>query len=193
MDNSELIGEIDKWKNIFQNNNDNHLYELAFFKIFVKFEKFLADCFEGYCAGNESIYNYCPVRKLNFVDVNHLHRVLKCNGGGSFINHSKIIKDISNYFFDDNDDPFDIIKTDPNYSNLYIHMLLVRNVIAHESSEAKNKYHSTIIGNNNPYISPNEHLFSQKRGSSDSYYTIYTNAIKNISNYIVGNTNSITM
>lgn len=187
MDNSELITEIDKWKDIFQNNSNNHLYELAFFKIFVKFEKFLADCFEGYCAGNKSIYNYCPNRKLEFLDVNHLHKVLKCNGGGSFINHSKIIKDVSNYFFNDNDNPFNIITTDSNYSNLYNHMLLVRNVIAHESSEAKNRYQNTILGNNNLYISPNEHLLFQKRGSSDSYYTIYVEAIKNISNYIVGN------
>lgn len=186
MDNSELIAEIDRWTNIFQNSSDNHLYELAFFKIFVKFEKFLADCFEGYCAGNQSLYNYCPSRKLNFLDLNHLQKVLKCNGGGSYVNHSRIIKDFSNYFFDDNDNPFDIITTDPNYSNLYTHMLLVRNVIAHESLEAKNKYHKTVLGERKLYKSPNDYLFSKKRGARKSYYTIYTEAIKNISDYIVG-------
>ncbi len=51
MDNQDLLDEINKWNVIFSSSTtiDQSLYELAFFKIFIKFEKFLSDCFEKLC------------------------------------------------------------------------------------------------------------------------------------------------
>ena len=41
MNNSDLIDEIAKWNEILTTKSNKDLYELAFFKVFIKFEKFL--------------------------------------------------------------------------------------------------------------------------------------------------------
>ena len=88
MDNKDLLDEIDKWNLVFSSHStiDPSLYELAFFKIFIKFEKFLSDCFENYAIGISSSFGYCPNRRLNFDDIEHLHKVIK-KDNQSFINH----------------------------------------------------------------------------------------------------------
>ena len=52
--------------------NIPELYEIYFFKIYVKFEVFLAHLFENYCIGVASGKGYCPNRKLEFIDKEHL-------------------------------------------------------------------------------------------------------------------------
>ncbi len=183
MSNQDLIDEIRRWNTLFVASStvDSSLYELAFFKIFIKFEKFLSDSFENYAIGNLSIHGYCPSRRLNFDDLEHLNKVLKKNDR-AFVNHFEVIKTISDCFFSDN--PFDIIKTDPNYSNIIKDMKIIRDYIAHESNSAKNKYVAGIL-NNRPFIEPHQHLLNTKRGASISYYTYYINAIQEISNFII--------
>ena len=156
MDNQELIDEIDKWNIIFSSTTaiDQSLYELAFFKIFIKFEKFLSDCFENYAIGINSSSGYCPIRRLNFDDLGHLNKVIK-KENRSFVNHFEVIKNISDCFFIDN--PFEIIKTDPTHTTIVSNMKIIRDYIAHESSAAKNKYVTTIL-NNRPFIEPYQHL-----------------------------------
>ena len=183
LDNSELIDEITKWENILENDKttyNDELYEIAFFKIFIKFEKFLSVCFEEYCVGNGTTDGYCPNRKLNFIDRNHLIKVVK-PVNRSFINHIDTIK-ISDCIFDDEDNPFDIITIDPTYTGIFDQMKKIRNFIAHESDEAKSKY-SGIMNNN--FKSVCEFLLTRKKGESISNYTYYTEAIKKISNYIL--------
>lgn len=186
LDNSELINKITKWENILENNKttyNDELYEIAFFKIFIKFEKFLSVCFEEYCVGNETTDGYCPNRKLNFIDINHLKKVIK-HQSQTFINHIDFIK-ISDCFFDDSDNPFDIIRIDPTYNGIFDQMKKIRNFIAHESDEAKSKY-SEIMNNNFKPVC--KFLSTKKKGKSISNYTYYTEAIKKISNYILGKT-----
>jgi len=183
MNNQDLIDEIDKWNAVFSSAStiDNSLFELAFFKVFIKFEKFLSDSFENYAIGNASIHGYCPPRRLTFDDLDHLNKVIK-KENRSFVNHFEVIKNISDCFFTNN--PFDIIKTDPNYSTIINQMKVIRDYIAHESSAAKQKYIVSIL-NNRPFIEPHQHLLSIKRGTSLSYYTYYINSIKDISNFII--------
>jgi hypothetical protein len=183
MNNQELIDEIDKWNNIFSTSSsfDNSIYELAFFKIFIKFEKFLSDSFENYAIGNVSVHGYCPTRRLNFDDISHLNKVIK-KENRSFVNHYEVIKSISDCFFTDN--PFEIIKTDPNYSNIINQMKVIRDYIAHESDAAKSKYITNVL-NNRPFVEPHVHLLTIKRRTSVSFYTFYINSIIEISNFII--------
>lgn len=183
MDNQELLDEIDKWNNIFSSSTtiDPSLYELAFFKIFIKFEKFLSDCFENYAIGITSSTGYCPTRRLNFDDLSHLNLVIK-KENRSFVNHYEVIKNISHCFFIDN--PFEIIKSDPTYTTIINQMKIIRDYIAHESLAAKNKFIVSVL-NNRPFVEPHQHLTSTKRTTAISYYTYYINSIITISNFII--------
>lgn len=183
MNNQDLIDEVDKWNTIFNSttNIDSSLYELAFFKIFIKFEKFLSDTFENYAIGNSSTYGYCPQRRLAFVDLDHLNKVIK-KENRTFVNHFEVIKNISDSFFLNN--PFDIIRTDPRYSTTINEMKYIRDYIAHESNAAKSKYIQSVL-NNRPFIEPSQHLLSIKRNTNRSYYTYYVESILEISNYII--------
>lgn len=183
MNNRDLIDEIEKWNAIFSvtTNIDNSLYELAFFKIYIKFEKFLSDTFENYAIGNTSIHGYCPIRRLTFDDINHLNKLIK-KENRSFVNHFEVIKNISDCFFTDN--PFNIIKTDSTYTTIISHMKFIRDYIAHESTAAKSKYIQNVL-NNRPFIEPFQHLLSIKRSTSKSYYTYYIESLRDISNFII--------
>lgn len=183
MSNQDLIDEINKWNTLFNSTTtiDNSIYELAFFKVFIKFEKFLSDCFENYAIGNASTHGYCPTRRLSFDDLNHLNRVIK-KENRSFVNHFEVIKNISDCFFSDN--PFEIIKTDPTYSTIIGQMKTIRDYIAHESSSAQTKYVQSIL-NNRPFIEPHQHLLTIKRGTTKSFYTFYIDSILAISNFII--------
>ncbi|EKT3964611.1 hypothetical protein AAIP55_002080 [Flavobacterium psychrophilum] len=183
MNNQELINEIDKWDGVFLSNTtiDPSLYELAFFKVFIKFEKFLSDCFENYAIGSSSSSGYSPIRRLNFDDLSHLNKVIK-KENRSFVNHFEVIKNISDCFFIDN--PFDIIKTDPTYTTIINQMKIIRDYIAHESLAARNKYVMNIL-NNRPFIEPHQHLLQTKRGTANSFYSYYIDSIKTISNFII--------
>lgn len=183
MNNSFLIAEINKWNLIFQStsNIDKSIYELAFFKIFIKFEKFLSDTFENYAIGNSSIHGYCPNRILNFKDFEHLNKVIK-KENRSFVNHYEVIKNISDCFFLDN--PFEIIKTDPTYTTSINQMKNIRDYIAHESESARNKYVTNVL-NNRPFIEPYEHLMTIKKKYNKSYYSYYIKSIIEISSYII--------
>ena len=183
MNNQDLIDEINKWNIIFSSDVaiDSSLYELSFFKIFIKFEKFLSTCFENYAIGVTSTYGYCPTRRLNFDDLPHLNKVIK-KDNSSFVNHFEVIKNISDCLFVDN--PFEIIKTDPTFTTILGEMKIIRDYIAHESTSARNKYISTIL-NNGAFIEPHQHLLNIKRGTRLSFYSYYINSIKTISDFII--------
>lgn len=188
MNNQELIDEVNKWNNLFASAapNDNSLYELAFFKIFIKFEKFLSDCFENYAIGNTSIHGYSPARRLSFDDLDHLNQIIK-RESRTFINHFELIKTISDCFFSDN--PFNIIKTDATYSNILNQMKIIRDYIAHESPAAKGKYIQSVL-NNRPFVEPHVHLLTIKKGINKSHYSFYIESMTIISNYIINTPNS---
>lgn len=183
MNNIELKNEIDKWDKIFNSSGvfQDYMYELAFFKIFIKFEKFLSDTFENYAIGVQSDFGYCPSRRLEFDDITHLNNILK-KENKSYVNHFEIIKKISDSFFNDN--PFEIIKSDANYTTIVNEMKCIRDFIAHESISSRSKYISSVL-NNKEFKEPYVHLLSIKRSKNSSFYSYYIKSMLEISDYII--------
>lgn len=181
MNNTNLIEEITKWNEILTTKSNKDLYELAFFKIFIKFEKFLSDAFENYSIGIQSDYGYCPERILCFIDIEHLNKIIK-KDNKSFVNHYESIKNLSNCIFQDN--PFDILTTDANYYSDINNMKILRDYIAHESDSSKNKYIKSLL-NSKSFVSPNDFLLKKKKVLNISNYTHYTNVMNEISGYLI--------
>jgi hypothetical protein len=179
MNNSVLVNEIEYWRLLLQSNSNYELIELAFFKIFIKYEKFISDIFIQYSIGMKSDLNYCPVRKLNFVNEVHLNKMLQ-KRNTSFINHFEVVLNLSEHVFVDN--PFEILTSDANYSSEVKKMKIIRDYIAHESSHAKKKFENSVT--NNVVIKPHEFLNSTNRRLSISYYSYYLKIMEETSEYI---------
>ena len=156
------------------------MYEASFFKIYVKFEKYLSKIFESYCIGTESSKGYCPQRKLEFADEEHLRAILK--GDKQYIDYIKKIQSLSPYIFVNN--PFNIIFAVAENQQIFNEMIALRNYIANESNESRKKYTETCLGNGS-FIEPGEHLTRIKRRKGISYYSIYINKIIEISELIL--------
>jgi hypothetical protein len=180
MDNSILLKEIEFWKSKISPTNPEIL-ELAFFKIFIKFEKFISDIFVSYSVGNKSFENYCPNRKLCFNDEDHLNAILK-KENKSFVNHYETVFRLSEHIFVDN--PFEIISTDANFCSDILNMKTIRDYIAHESSHSKRLYCERVLNSMN-FIKPYEFLSKKKKSTSVSYYTHYVELMKESSEYII--------
>ena len=71
LENDELIAYINLCNEQLRPDT-KLLYEASFFKIFVKFEKYLSDMFELYCVGRQSSLGFVPNRKLAFQDEERL-------------------------------------------------------------------------------------------------------------------------
>jgi len=181
MNNQVLLDEIEYWEKILPTNTNPELLELSFFKIFIKFEKFVSDVFISYCIGNISHKAYCPNRKLNFIDEEHLNAIIKKENRG-FVNHYESIFKLSEHIFFDN--PFEIISRDAILTSEFNNMKIIRDYIAHESSHARSKYESVLL-NNKAFIEPFEFLQKTRRGTAKSNYTHYIEALKNSSEYLL--------
>lgn len=180
MDNSCLLEEIEFWRTKIS-NDDLEILELAFFKIFIKFEKFVSDMFICYSVGNKSSREYCPSRKLSFLDETHLNAIIK-KENKSFVNHYESVFKLADHIFQDN--PFEILSTDINFCTDIINMKTLRDYIAHESNHAKRLYQERVLGNKK-FIKPSEFLKSIKKSKSISYYTYYVNLMRDSSEYIL--------
>lgn len=156
------------------------LYEVSFFKIYVKFEVYLSNVFENYCVGIESNLGYCPQRKLMFIDKEHLRAILR--GDKQYVDYIKKIEALSKHIFWDN--PFNIIFDVADNSTLMNQMITLRNYIAHESGEAKVKYIKTCLGNG-AFIEPSMYLTRKNRRTSKSNYTIFVEKIIELSDMIL--------
>lgn len=179
MNNTVLVNEIEYWKQLLQSNSNSELIELAFFKIFIKYEKFISDIFIHYSIGEKSDFNYCPVRKLNFIDEVHLNKMLQ-KRNINFINHFEVVQDLSEHIFIDN--PFDILISAANYGPEVKKMKIIRDYIAHESSHAKKKFETNVT--NNIVLKPYEFLNKTERSLSISYYSYYLKIMEETSEYI---------
>lgn len=177
-----LKSEIAHWKNIIQKNDK--LYDVAFFKIFVKFEGFLITVFKVYVSGNYSA-QFKPERRLNFEDIEHFEKIVKSNGKSSYVDYLNLIEEFSRQVFVTNRNPFDCVFNDANINDVYKKMRLVRNHIAHESDESRVKYVRTVISNQS-YIEVND--FLKKRVSkkkSYSNFTEYINCIEDVCKILI--------
>lgn len=185
IDNEDIINEINLWNNEFKLGTkiNDKLYEIAIFKIFVKFELFLSKMFVLYSTGKASSMGYIPKRKLLFIDEQHLNYILNDKNKG-YINYIEKIKTISEHIFEDNKNPFDLIFQDSNYYNYFNQIQAIRNYIAHESQESRKKYIKSVL-NNKDFIEPYIHLKKINRKFSKSYYSLYVEKIKEMSEIII--------
>lgn len=181
MDNSFVLDEINYWNEILATNDNPKLLELAFFKIYIKFEKFTSDLFIFYSTGQNSSFDFCPERKLPFIDDTHLNNVIG-NKNRAYINYFENITDLSEHIFVNN--PFEIITTDVNYSGEFNNMKILRNYIAHESLSSKKKYVQSLL-NNRDFIEPHEFLSKIRRSTGKSNLTTYIEIIIASTNYLI--------
>lgn len=186
MNNSIVIDEIDFWDSQLSKLGDsnNKMYELAFFKIFVKFELFLTQLFINYSVGKSSSKGYVPQRRLEFIDEKHLEGILRTSKS-SFIDYSEKIQSLSKHIFQDKNDPFSLVFSDSNFSTYYNKMKYIRNYIAHESNESKQKYHKSVIMDTNSFIEPYVFLSNIDKKHSKTNYSFYISIIKDITEILL--------
>lgn len=198
MDNSLVIDEINKWKQIITSyeeiavtsESDNSTTEgyikeiivIAFFKIYVKFEVFITDLFVHYSLGGNSSIGYSPERKLQFNTREQLESILK--GKSSFIDYIEKMDNISKHIFLDNKNPFDILRDIAEYKTAMDQMKYIRNYIAHESDESKTRYMRYVLCNPQ-FISIQEFLLKKRGRTRYTNYSYYTDKIKEMSELLL--------
>jgi hypothetical protein len=135
--------EITRWEALVR--ADKELLELAFFKIFVKFEKFLADSFIIYAIGGASKTGFVPQRKLPFVDEAHLRNVIMADDKKYSDLPIERVKILSENIFENGQNPFFRTLSDSVFTPNFKEMQLVRHFIAHESDESQKRYIDRVL------------------------------------------------
>lgn len=156
------------------------LYEVFFFKIYVKFEAYLASLFEQYCVGETSGKGFCPLRKLEFEDREHLRAILK--GDRQYVEYVKKIQQLSKHVFINN--PFNVIFDVAENFTALDQMIALRNYIAHESPESRKRYIEKCLGGGQ-FISPSQYLVKINRRVSKSNYSIFVDKMLQISDLLL--------
>lgn len=152
---TDVYDSIVEWTEWAQ-KDENQRFDIALFKVWINFEKFISELFVNYAIGRESETGYKPILKLQFQDETQLNAFLR--GDRTFVDYQGKIKNLSKHIF--KDDPFDLaIFSDSNNYNAYNRIFSIRNYVAHESGEARTKYVKVCLGGNeDKYITPNEYL-----------------------------------
>lgn len=162
----ELIKEIENWKPKIAKDND--FLEIAFFKIFVKFENFLTDIIVDYATG--AVVNEDKVKlRISFEDREHFKSV---TGLDHLDINNKTKKLVEHIFSDDNKISFFF---NSSHATFFEDMKSLRNYIAHESQESRTKYIRRTLnnypGSGSDFVEPNVFLQWKKRSERDSIYT----------------------
>ncbi len=174
---NDIINTVEQWTNWAQ-QSPNGRYDVALFKIWIQFEKFLSELFIKYAIGNPSETGFVPNLKLHFRDETQLNAFLR-EGNRTYIEYLSKIEKLSKHIFENN--PFDVLFLDANYHEMYIQMSSVRNYIAHESGEARSKMVKTCFGGRDDrFMEPNDFLLTQERTTGKTRYTLYTDTIKDV-------------
>jgi hypothetical protein len=181
--NEEFFEEIEKWKSKID-LGEEILYEIAFFKIFVKFEQSLANLFIKYSTEGKSLDGLVLKRRLEFEDEKHFNDFLK-NPNSSYIDYLEKVSYMPKLIFEDNFNIFDLALNDSEFSQTYTKMITLRNYIAHESKESKQKYIKCNLSNNN-FIEPYEYLKKVVRNRQKSNYSIFVENMKKTIDILVG-------
>ena len=182
MTTNDIIENITTWST-WAAQTENKRYDIALLKIWIQFEKFLGALFVTYATGNESESGYKPALRIQFQSEEHLNAFLR-EGNKKYIDYIKQIERLSKHIFSNN--PFDVIFNDSTNNSVYKQIVAIRNYIAHESGEAKTKMiNECFSGNANRFKEPNDFLQDRERFSNTTYFTYYTEAIKNISELLV--------
>lgn len=158
-------------------------YDIALFKIWIQFERFLGGLFITYATGNASETGYMPHLKVQFLDEEHFNIFMR-EGNKKYVEYLDKIEKLSPHIFQDN--PFDIILLDANIKPAFEQMKTIRNYIAHESGEAKRKLINTCFsGDDRHFTEPNIFLLSREKTTGNTYYTYYTEIIKNVVDFLI--------
>ena len=172
---NDIINSIEIWTN-WASKPENRRYDIALFKVWIQFEKFMAELFVTYATGNASEAGFSPNLKLRFTDESHLNAFLR-DGNRTYVDYPSQIKKLSKHIFVNN--PFDVIFLDTTIYNAYNQIISIRNYVAYESGESKNKFISTCFGGNaNHFKEPNEFLLIKERTTNKTHYTYYIEIIK---------------
>jgi len=172
---NDVLNAITTWTE-WASKDENKRYDIALLKIWIQFEKFIAELFVTYATGNQSEEGFTPTLKLRFVDESQLNVFLR-EGNRTYIDYPTQIKRLSKYIFDN--DPFDVIFLNATINNAYAQIISIRNYIAHESGEAKTKMIKNCFGGREDHFKePNEYLLSNERTTNNTYYTYYVDIIK---------------
>lgn len=179
---TDVYNSITEWTE-WAKKEENQRFDIALFKIWIIFEKFISELFVNYAIGGESETGYKPSLKLQFQDETQLNAFLR--GDRTFVDYQGKIKTLSKHIFQD--DPFDLAIFSDNYNhNAYDRVFSIRNYVAHESGEARTKYIKTCLGGNErDYISPNAYLKKINNHDGKANYTDLTQAVKNMTAILI--------
>lgn len=159
-------------------------YDIALFKVWIKFERFAGSMFLDYSLGKCSETGYAPNLKIKFQDEEQFNAFMR-EKGKKYIDYFDRIENLSKHIFADN--PFDALLYDANIQSALGQITALRNYTAHESEEAKSKVIKTCFGNNEKrFIEPNAYLQKKEKTTQKSYYTYYTEIILAIVEKIIG-------
>lgn len=158
-------------------------YDIALLKIWIQFEKFIAELFVAYSTGNESEEGFVPTLNLQFSNAEQLNVFLR-EGNRTYVDYPTQIKKLSKHIFANN--PFDVIFLDSTTNSAYNQIIAIRNYIAHESGEARSKMINLCFGGvESKFKEPNEFLLTKEKETKQSYYTYYTTIINNTAALLV--------
>lgn len=177
---NELKQQIDFWCE-WSINDTSGRFDIALFKIWVKFEKFLSIVFVNYSLQISLHGSYRPRLKITFQNEEQFNAFLR-DGSKRYIEYYKKIKNLSKFIFEDN--PFAILYEDIEISDVVSKVIAVRNYVAHESEESKSKYVNECL-NGKPFIDPNDYLRELKEEQNVSNFTSFIDSIKFAADHIM--------
>lgn len=172
---NDIIDTINQWTT-WASSGTGGRYDIALLKIWIQFEKFMAEIFVQYAMGNNSEEGYCPHLKLHFSSEEQLNAILR-EGNRTYVDYQAQIRKLSKHFF--SSDPFDVIFADADRKTAYDQLVAIRNYIAHESGEAKSKLIKYCFGGKpDKFLEPNDYLLTKEKRTNQTYYSYYTKIIK---------------
>lgn len=174
---SDIINSINEWTK-WVSKPENCRYDIALFKIWIQFEKFIGNLFVAYSTGQPSEYGFVPDLKLRFESEEQLNAFLR-EGNRTYVDYLTQIERLSKHIFVNN--PFDVIFLDSVANDAYHQIVAIRNYIAHESGEAKGKMIKTCFGGDETKFKvPNDFLLTQIHKTGKTYYTHYVDIMRNV-------------
>ena len=171
----EINNSIEYWSN-WASIEENKRYDIALMKIWVQFEKFISDLFVNYSLGIPSENGYLPKRSLEFKSETQLNAFLRPENR-TFIDYPSQIQKLSKYIFEKN--PFDIIFLDSNNNVTYLNIMAIRNYVAHESGESREKLIKNLFANRaDKFEEPSVFLLKKEKNSKITHYSFYVKFIR---------------
>ena len=177
VNNNDLVSKIEEWREELSSNDNKHI-DFALLEIFIEFEKFLTNSFVLYSLGGQGKNSFSPTLRISFENENHLEGFLKCDK--QYIDYIKKIPKIKEFIFIEDSCPFSKVFSTSRFNTYFKEIQILRNFIAHQSRESKDKYQKNILRPKgiNQYIKVKTFLGRKNSQENITNYTIYINAMK---------------